>query len=107
MTRQHHDRPFAEIVAIGNRMLEHEGYTQVFLKWTCPKCGDRCMSDVPNEYAQTGYIHTERENGQPCGHHYQGENGYGITGVISCGDGGDVVKALHAILGKQPKQEGT
>lgn len=47
---------------------------QIFIKWTCPKCGERVISDDPMRIAQTGqlewrpgYQHTEREDGSPCG----------------------------------------
>lgn len=49
--------------------------TQVYIKWTCPSCGERVTSDDPMQLAQTGqliwrpgYQHTTRDDGTPCGH---------------------------------------
>lgn len=46
----------------------------VYLKWTCPDCGERAMSDNPLEFLvgtgqviyAPGYVHTQREDGSPC-----------------------------------------
>ncbi len=44
----------------------------VYLKWTCPKCGERVLADEPNVYNPLGYRHTEREDGTQCGATYFG-----------------------------------
>jgi hypothetical protein len=49
--------------------------TRVFIKWTCPACGERVTADDPMRLHPTGqlvwrpvYQHTERDDGSPCGH---------------------------------------
>jgi len=43
-----------------------------YLRWTCPKCGDRVLADTPNVYNALGYTHTERADGTPCRGFYAG-----------------------------------
>lgn len=55
----------------------------VFLKWTCPACGERVTSSEPLKLVDhpefpdgskkvvafpPGYTHTEKDDGSPCGH---------------------------------------
>ncbi len=42
-----------------------------YLRWTCPKCQERVLADQPNVYHATGYRHTARADGTPCGGVYQ------------------------------------
>lgn len=44
----------------------------VFLKWTCPGCGERCVADEPNKFCSRGYLHTEKADGTPCNTWYHG-----------------------------------
>lgn len=46
---------------------------EVYIKWTCPSCGERVMLDKPLEFNQNGAIvvpsgllHTEKDDGSPC-----------------------------------------
>ena len=44
----------------------------VYLKWTCPKCGERVTANEPNTYRTQGYQHEERLDGIICGEWYYG-----------------------------------
>ncbi len=44
----------------------------VFLKWTCPSCGERVTSNQPNTYQTKGYQHEEKADGSLCGGLYMG-----------------------------------
>lgn len=50
--------------------LMDKGHT-VFVKWTCPGCGDRCIADEPNTIHTDGYHHGERADGTVCGTWYR------------------------------------
>jgi hypothetical protein len=52
----------------------------VFVKWTCPSCGDRCVADEPNQFHPEGYTHTTRDTGAPCGTLYVGPK-WGIRAI--------------------------
>ena len=51
---------------------------EVFVKWTCPACGERVMCDTPNTFYTDGFLHSEKEDGSVCGCLYYGENGFGF-----------------------------
>jgi rRNA maturation protein Nop10 len=53
-----------------------------FVKWTCPKCGDRVVADTPNQFHPEGYTHTEREDGKRCGHLYTGPK-WGLRAIYA------------------------
>lgn len=81
------DRPIAELLP------EIDGFiargATVYIKWTCPKCGERVIADEPNVYNALGYRHTERQDGTPCDGLYLGTV-FGLA-VIASGaslDGG-------------------
>ena len=61
------DKHISEILRMANEVIQNGG--QVYLKWTCPKCGDRVTADEANTYHTSGYIHTDKG----CGYHYKGE----------------------------------
>lgn len=48
-----------------------------WVKWTCPGCGERCVADLPFQIVLSGYVHTTKKDGSPCGVHYTG----GLYGV--------------------------
>lgn len=54
------------IIKAMDEMIE-KGF-DVYVKWTCDKCGERCTSNIPNVYNTGGYIHEEREDGTVCGY---------------------------------------
>jgi len=43
-----------------------------YLRWTCPKGGERVLADQPNVYHASGYRHAERADGTACGGIYLG-----------------------------------
>lgn len=71
MNRPVKDVTRKEIIALMNRLIK-EGH-DVFVKWTCPKCGDRCISTEKNTFNMGGYVHETRDNGEPCGELYNGD----------------------------------
>lgn len=44
----------------------------IFLKWTCPGCGERVTADEPDTVYPKGVIHTEKADGTPCRTEYRG-----------------------------------
>src|SRR5260370_28532217 len=48
------------------------GAIAVYVKWTCPRCGDRVVADAACSFHPEGYTHTTRADGTPCGHLYVG-----------------------------------
>ena len=69
-----------ELIAAADRLIAR-GF-QIWIKWTCPRCGDRCCADEPNTFCAHGYRHSTRENGEPCGHHYNGQR-YGLMAATA------------------------
>lgn len=59
------DRPIREMRSEIEAHVEQGAF--VFLKWTCPQCGERCIDDVPNRFCTQGYRHEEKADGSPCG----------------------------------------
>ena len=55
-----------------------EGW-DVYVKWTCPRCGERVMCETPNTFYAGGFRHAVRADGEPCGFVYHGEGGYGYA----------------------------
>jgi hypothetical protein len=70
----------------------------VFVKWTCPGCGERCMSDVPNSICATGYYHTEKHDGTRCGTPYTGgEHGmYGLVAIMPLAGSAEATRKAQA-----------
>jgi hypothetical protein len=62
MERKPHDKPKDEIIALLDRVAA--AGANGYIKWTCEKCGQRCMSAVPNVFNEGGYLHDEPH----CGH---------------------------------------
>lgn len=46
------------IVEMDKALKDHPG-ADVYVKWTCWKCGERVMSDEPNVFRTGGYKHDE------------------------------------------------
>lgn len=67
---QHNDVPMGRLIEIMNAYIA-KGY-DVYVKWTCPKCGDRCISNEKNCFQTQGYRHEEKVDGSPCGEIYWG-----------------------------------
>lgn len=61
-----------------------KGY-DVFVKWTCPQCGERAISNEPNCFNTGGYIHEEKAGGAPCGVLYHGPV-YGVLAYVALGN---------------------
>lgn len=59
------NRPFKDIVALAEDWASKGAV--VYQKWTCGLCGERITADAPNTFTTEG-LHTEREDGQHCGH---------------------------------------
>lgn len=59
---------------------------QVYLKWTCPGCGERVMANEPNCFYEMGFRHTDPN----CGHVYMGRRfGYLVVAVLGVGQKGN------------------
>lgn len=52
-----------------------------YIKWTCPKCGERVLSEDPNVFCDRGYLHSEKQDGSECGFVYFGDQ-FGLAVVI-------------------------
>lgn len=53
----------------------------IILKWSCPKCGERVMSDDENCFHTEGYEHTDND----CGYVYCGRTfGFALVGPPEC-----------------------
>lgn len=48
------DFPFEDVAARANALLEMDSGIDVFFKWTCRACGERCAFDKPNELYTRG-----------------------------------------------------
>lgn len=72
----YHDRPIPEI----QRMMRevHAKGGQSWIKWTCPKCGERCVATEPNQINLAGYEH------DACGGVYT-EHLFGLMVVLPIG----------------------
>jgi hypothetical protein len=64
------DKPIQELLRQIDGLAD-EG-ALCWLKWTCPGCGERAVSDVPNIYHVT-YAHDKGKDGSPCGAVYTGK----------------------------------
>lgn len=54
----------------------------VYVKWTCPKCGERVTCPTANSFYPAGFIHEEKADGSACGELYLGPT-YGVMAVIA------------------------
>ena len=64
------DRPITEMLSEIEQLAESGAL--VFLKWSCPACGERVIANEPNRYCSLGYRHEEKKDGSPCGCLYTG-----------------------------------
>lgn len=79
MPTNHKDLPSKLILEMANKFIKN-GH-DVYFKWTCPRCGERCVSDGKNTFALGGYTHTTKKDGTPCGETYTGDL-FGLQAVI-------------------------
>lgn len=70
----------AELIRLMEDHLEQHPNDQLYVKWTCPKCGQRCTSPDANTFHTQGYLHDELS----CGHLYTGDQ-FGLLLVASMG----------------------
>lgn len=56
-----------ELIRRMEAVLALHPHAEVFVKWTCPKCGERVMSGEANTYHSAGYLHED------CGFLYTGK----------------------------------
>lgn len=89
------DVEVAELLPRIERVLTQFPTAQIYLKWTCPGCGDRVTAEEPNAFHTGGYDHVERENGTPCGSRYTGTQ-FGMLLVASGLNAADVLRLLHS-----------
>ena len=70
-------------IALVNKMNDIltrlDGKAKVYVKWTCPGCGERVTSTQPNSFHTDGYTHEE------CGVTYTGDM-FGMALVTIIGD---------------------
>lgn len=59
-------------------LLSEHPSAQLYVKWTCPGCGERVSADDPNSFHLGGYVHEE------CGTLYQGD-AFGFMAVFGPG----------------------
>ena len=64
------DREISELIPEIERLMD-QGAT-VFLKWTCPGCGERVIANDADRFCTQGYRHEEKADGSPCGGFYTG-----------------------------------
>lgn len=86
------DKPEAEILKMMAGVADAGGYA--YVKWTCPRCGERCTANEANSFYTKGFRHTEKADGGPCGEVYTGPL-YGLLVVFSSTKGGDQLEATH------------
>lgn len=72
------DKPLEEIIKMVESIAEKGG--SAFIKWTCPKCGERVICAEANTTYEKGYQHEERGDGTPCGGLYTG-NKFGLLAI--------------------------
>ena len=73
------DLPLPEIARQMASILDSHppGHARVYIKWTCPRCGERCISGTPN-LINTSYKHDDEH----CGAIYTGQQ-YGLMVILS------------------------
>jgi rubrerythrin len=82
MNRPVKDVSREELIKMMDQLIK--GGNEVFVKWTCPKCGDRCIANEKNTFNVSGYIHETRENGERCDTHYNGDQ-WGLMAIMIFG----------------------
>lgn len=78
-----HDRdlPSAQLLAEMERVLTEHPTAELYVKWTCPDCGERVTSDTANTFHAGGYRH------EGCGGFYDGDR-FGFMAVFTKGGAG-------------------
>lgn len=69
------DQPLESILAQIKETMRLNPGAQCYIKWTCPKCGERATADEPNQVYMMGYTHED------CGGFYNGWN-YGLMVIF-------------------------
>jgi hypothetical protein len=64
------DKPITDMMDEINKWIEKGA--EVYMKWTCPGCGERVASETANVHHTRGYRHGEKANGEFCGELYTG-----------------------------------
>lgn len=97
------DIDIQEVLRQIDEIIDQHPYALVFLKWTCPGCGERVMANEPNSYAGGGYVHEQKADGALCGSSYSGTR-YGFTLIImnSAEDRDVFLRSLQASGESQP-----
>lgn len=70
-----------ELIEQVNEILNKRPNANIYVKWTCPNCGDRVTCDTPNTFYTGGFLHDE------CGHLYTGD-AFGYM-LIASADGSE------------------
>lgn len=69
------DIPSEELIRMMRGLIaDSGGNVQLYVKWTCPNCGERVVSTTANVFHKNGYLHED------CGHLYTGDL-YGLLAV--------------------------
>jgi len=76
------DKTFSELLHVLEPLQQANPELVWWLKWTCPACGERVTADQANTHSLSGYRHTEKEDGSPCGVNYNGIL-FGVRIVVS------------------------
>lgn len=67
----HNDLSAEELVERFEAILDANPTARLYVKWTCPNCGERAMSSDANVFHAGGYLHED------CGFMYHGDR-YGF-----------------------------
>lgn len=73
------DLPLEQIKVMMDEAL-HRG-DLAWIKWTCPRCGERVTSDNEGSIHLDGYKHTQKKDGTLCGGVYEG-NLFGLRVAV-------------------------
>jgi hypothetical protein len=68
-----------ELMPQMNVILEEFPNSLLYLKWTCPTCGERATAETANTYHTDGYVHAD------CGGWYHGKY-FGFMAVLKGAD---------------------
>lgn len=86
------DKPIEDILNLMEKVVAQGGLA--YIKWTCPKCGERVTSDQANCFYMQGYKHTEKDDGTPCGETYRGTM-FGLRALFSTKEALEKWDELH------------
>lgn len=80
MPEEPRDKHISELIPMMDAILEKNPDAELFIKWTCPQCGERAMSSDANVFHASGYLHED------CGFLYTGEY-FGFMAAFTVGRG--------------------